>query len=531
MSDGNEPDRDDVTDDVFDVTVSMTSFDEIPASAGDSMIGNFESEAQPQQPVLGDYVLLGKIGAGGMGQVFKAQHRRMDRIVALKLLRPTSTEDEEAVKRFHREVRAAAKLFHPNIVTAFDAGEQDGLHYLVMEYVHGQSLSAVIQQHGPLTLEKATNVILQVATGLEYAHSREVIHRDIKPSNLILADENTVKILDMGLARIGKPSAQDDGTATGKIIGTVSFMSPEQALNSKEVDHRSDVYSLGCTFYALLTGKPPFCGNIVETLLAHAQQPAPSLRDEREDVPERLDQILQKMLAKDPGDRYQTMSELIADLEDCRLPGVMPEPRFNVPSILPSESDVAPRRVEETTPRQPQLVNITAVGIDLGVESSVIAYVDADGDTVTVHNQDDELTTGSSVQIDGMNITVGDNLLNETASSLDNIATDVKRSIGETVYPRAIDGNRFPPEALLALVLSKLADDGRRIIGDWKHAVLSVPNSFDEICRKAVQDAGYIAGLEVVGLVNETMAAALSFAHRKDIDASSAKKLTAEYQF
>ncbi len=281
MSDANEPGRDDVSDDIFGDTRSMSNFDEIPASAGDSIIGNFESEAQPQQPVLGDYVLLGKIGAGGMGQVFKAQHRRMDRIVALKLLRPTSTkdEDEEAVSRFHREVKAAAKLFHTNIVTAFDAGEQDGLHYLVMEYVHGQSLSAVIQQHGPLTLEKATNVILQVASGLEYAHSREVIHRDIKPSNLILADEDTVKILDMGLARIGKASAHNDGTATGKIIGTVSFMSPEQALNSKEVDHRSDVYSLGCTFYALLTGKPPFRGNIVETLLAHAQKPAPLLRD------------------------------------------------------------------------------------------------------------------------------------------------------------------------------------------------------------------------------------------------------------
>ncbi len=516
MSTAGDADRDDATDNVLDDTRSLPGVDAIPAGPGDSVIGRSESEVQPQQPVLGEYVLLGKIGAGGMGQVFKAQHRRMERIVALKVLRPTTMEATDAVNRFHREVRAAAKLFHPNIVTAFDAGEQGGVHYLVMEYVHGQSLSNLVQQHGPLAPEKATNLILQAANGLEYAHSREVIHRDVKPSNLILADDGTVKILDMGLARVGKVSALVEATATGVIIGTVSYMSPEQARDAKSVDHRSDIYSLGCTFYYLLTGKPPFCGDVVETLLAHAQQPPPLLRHERRDIPERLDQILQRMLAKDPKARFQTMGELIADLEDCGLPGVIPVLRINAPGISTSDSKVALPRTGKATPKLPA-VKITAVGIDLGVDSSVIAYVNEEGEPTTVANQDNEQTTSSAVKIDGMKITLGRNLLGGPAVSLDKIAFDVKRSIGKKLYPRAIDGNRYPPEVLLALVLSKLAGDGRRCIGDWKHVVLSVPDSFDEICRKSVQDAGYIAGLEVMGLVNETMAAALSFGHRMHI--------------
>jgi serine/threonine protein kinase len=268
--------------------------------------------------ILGNYTILDKIGAGGMGQVFKAEHRRMKRIVAIKMLPKAVTKDASAVARFQREVEAAARLRHSNIVAADDADEANGVHFLVMEYVEGSDLSALVRKHGPLSAAKAVNYILQAARGLEYAHKNHVVHRDIKPANLLLSAEGTVKILDMGLARIeagGDAPTRDDLTGTGAIMGTVDYMAPEQALSTKHADARADIYSLGCTLYYLLTGKPAYDGETaMAKLLAHREKPIPSLGAE---VPQEVQAVFEKMVAKTVEDRYQTTSEVVAALEAC----------------------------------------------------------------------------------------------------------------------------------------------------------------------------------------------------------------------
>ncbi len=268
---------------------------------------------------FGEYVVLDRLGAGGMGQVLKAKHRRMDRVVALKILSKAALNSPDAVKRFQREVKAAAKLTHPNIVIAHDAGQQDGVHYLVMEYVPGSDLSALVKRDGPLSVAKATNYTLQVARGLAFAHSKGVVHRDIKPANLLLDDEGTVKILDMGLARLdGDNASQAAGeglTQTGQVMGTVDYMAPEQAFDTSTADAKADMYSLGCSFYRMLTGQNMFTGDtLVQKILAHREQSIPSLRAARPEVPETLDAIYQRMVAKQPQDR-PSMAQLVTELE------------------------------------------------------------------------------------------------------------------------------------------------------------------------------------------------------------------------
>jgi serine/threonine protein kinase len=274
--------------------------------------------------ILGNYTVLDMIGAGGMGQVFKAEHRRMERIVAIKMLPPAMTKNATALARFQREVKAAAKLRHPHIVAADDADEANGSHFLVMEYVEGRDLSAHVKKNGPFSVEKAVNYILQAARGLEFAHSEGVVHRDIKPANLLLDKKGVVKILDMGLARIdvagGDVAAQSELTGTGAIMGTVDYMAPEQGVSTHGVDARADIYSLGCTLHYLLIGKPVYGGETaMAKLLAHHHHLIPDLGALREEVPEQVNAIFRKLVAKEVEDRYQTMTEVIADLQSCSV--------------------------------------------------------------------------------------------------------------------------------------------------------------------------------------------------------------------
>jgi serine/threonine protein kinase len=275
--------------------------------------------------VLGNYVILERIGQGGMGTVYKAQHREMKRVVAIKVLAPHLTKTAEGLKRFQREVRAAAALNHPNIVTAYDAAQSKGAPYLVMEYVDGADLASVVKSTGPLPVSRAVQYVLQVARALEYAHSKGIIHRDIKPSNLLVDRQDNVKILDLGLARIQDPegptstdSSLIELTRTGMVLGTVDYMPPEQALGAKDIDHRADIYSLGISLYYLLAGRVPYEGStLLARFLAHREQEIPSLLESVPDVPDMLDRVFRKMVAKEAQDRYASMSEVVADLQAC----------------------------------------------------------------------------------------------------------------------------------------------------------------------------------------------------------------------
>ena len=277
-------------------------------------------QGKTKRLVFGQYVVLDKLGEGGMGVVLKARHRRMDRLVAIKVLSPAAMSQPGSVERFHREVEVAAKLTHPNIVTAYDAGEHEGMHYMAMEYVEGKDLASIVKERGPLELSQAVECILQAARGLQYAHGKGIVHRDIKPGNLLLDKEGTVKILDMGLARMAGTDAAPGGaeklTASGQIMGTFEYMAPEQAFDCHNVDLRADVYSLGCTLYRLSTGNPPYAREtMMQILIAHREDPIPSLAAARPETPEALEAAYMRMLAKEPGDRQQSMAEVVAELE------------------------------------------------------------------------------------------------------------------------------------------------------------------------------------------------------------------------
>jgi serine/threonine protein kinase len=270
---------------------------------------------------LGEYRLLQKLGEGGMGVVYRALHVELERVVALKVVRSDRVGDTQAVERFRREIKAAGKLEHPNIVLAHDARQIDGTQLLVMEFIEGLDLAQLLDRTGPLPIADACEAIRQAALGLEHAHEHQLIHRDVKPSNLMLARNGAVKILDLGLARLHSAEKGADGTTgEGFVIGTPDYMAPEQASDCREVDARSDVYGLGCTLYALLTGDPPFAGPMhqqaYEKMMAHVHEPPVPVREHRPDVPESLNRIVERMLAKEPDDRVETAAEVAEALAD-----------------------------------------------------------------------------------------------------------------------------------------------------------------------------------------------------------------------
>ncbi len=304
-------------------------------------------EERPEPLQVDRYTILGVLGSGGMGVVFKALHKSMDRVVALKMLPPELVDSHDKVERFKREMKAAARMSHPNVVTVFDASETNGSHFLAMEHVRGSNLADDVRNHGPMQVAKAVEILRQAAKGLQHAHENGIIHRDVKPGNLLVDEDGTVKVADLGLAvlepnsKTQQPAAASrqaglsrtsstDRDLTGEmILGTVAYSSPEQTSDTSQADARSDIYSLGATLYYLLAGQPPYSGNTpVKTMLAHLNQPTPSLRDLRSDVPKELDDVLRRMLAKRPRDRFQLMSEV-----DLALSRVPIDPDIPVPNL------------------------------------------------------------------------------------------------------------------------------------------------------------------------------------------------------
>ena len=261
---------------------------------------------------LGKYKLLGHLGTGGMSSVYLAEHTRMQRRVAIKVLPQNRVEDASYLERFTREAQAVAALSHPNIVHAYDVDNDGNVHYLVMEYVEGRDLQRLVSQEGPLPFPLAADYIAQAAEGLAHAHEAGLIHRDIKPANLLLDTKGTVKILDLGLARF---SAEDETSLTvaneENVLGTADYLAPEQAINSHRVDARADIYSLGCTLYFLLTGHPPFPeGSLAQRLLMHQTKQPASIYEDRPDAPPGLVEICERMMAKRPEDRYASALEV-----------------------------------------------------------------------------------------------------------------------------------------------------------------------------------------------------------------------------
>lgn len=266
---------------------------------------------------LGQYAVQDLLGRGGMGAVYLAEHLDLHRKVAIKVLMVGKEHDQRlATERFLREARAAAALDHPNIVRIFDVARHNDAPYLVMEYVPGETLQQTLDRDGPLPYSTAADYTAQAAAGLQHAHEKGFIHRDIKPGNLIRDTSGTVKLLDMGLARsfTADRDKLTERLDAGAVVGTADFIAPEQAMNVPQIDIRADIYSLGATFFALITGKPPFEGNTTQKLLQHQLKTAPALSAMDATLPSGLTAVAAKMLAKKPGERYQTPAEVIAAL-------------------------------------------------------------------------------------------------------------------------------------------------------------------------------------------------------------------------
>ena len=265
---------------------------------------------------LGQFELLNCVGGGGMGRVFRAQDTALDRTVAIKILSREQVADAETLLRFRNEAKTAARLNHENIVQAYCAGEAEGLAYIVFEFIEGLDIRALVERKGPLPLAEAASYTFQIAEALAHAASRNVVHRDIKPSNVLITEAGRVKLIDLGLARMQKLNdSANDLTASGVTLGTFDYISPEQARNPRTADVRSDIYSLGCTLFFMLSGRPPFPeGTVLQKLLQHQGEEPPDVRVFRPELPEEVSKVVRRMMAKDPRRRYQTPSQLIRSL-------------------------------------------------------------------------------------------------------------------------------------------------------------------------------------------------------------------------
>jgi serine/threonine-protein kinase len=291
---------------------------------------------------IGGYKLIRKIGEGGMGEVYLAEQLSMHRTVALKILHQKWADDEEFRKRFLLEARAAGKLSHPNVISVYDVGKYQGLYYFSMEFIDGVTCDDLIRHEGALPPEKVIDITLQVCEALTYLSEHDIVHRDIKPANIMLAKDGAVKLADFGFiqqAMFDKELMQE-----GTTIGTPDYISPEQARGERDLDVRSDIYSLGATVHHMLTGKTMFGGSCSSVMRAHIDSTPPRLSELRKDAPEELQRIVARMVAKSPIDRYQTPSELAKDFELLKLDlagaqGQLPTSKSGILNVITAEKE------------------------------------------------------------------------------------------------------------------------------------------------------------------------------------------------
>jgi eukaryotic-like serine/threonine-protein kinase len=308
----------------------------------DKVITTFQAKRflsnKPQGLIVGRYIILDRIGSGSMGRVYKAHHQLMDRVVALKIIAPEIASNDRVVARFQREMKLVGRLDHPNVVRAYDADQIQKILYIVMEYVSGRSLSERLKK-GPIPAAEMVDYAAQVAMGLGHAHEQGIVHRDIKPSNILITDERRVKVLDLGLGVLMEADgAATFATADGIAVGTVDYMSPEQACG-REVDGRSDLYGLGCSMYHLMTGKLPFPGDSpIERLGKRISGRHVPITEHLPDLPAPFIKVLDKLLAHKPHERYATAVDAAEALQGLIRPRTKSSPQ---PSVSPTPAPVA----------------------------------------------------------------------------------------------------------------------------------------------------------------------------------------------
>jgi serine/threonine protein kinase len=314
----------------------------------DGVLTHFQAEQILQGKwrrfTIGKYKVLERLGSGGMGSVYLCEHKLMRRRVAVKVLPTAKAADPSALDRFYREARAVAALDHPNIVHAYDIDQDEQLHFLVMEHVDGASLQDIVKKSGPLPVLRACHYVRQSALGLQHAHEASLVHRDIKPGNILVDRTGQVKILDMGLARFFN---DEDDILTKKydenVLGTADYLAPEQALDSHSVDIRADIYSLGATFYYMLTGRTPFGeGTVAQKLLWHQNRQPKLVAEFRNDVPTQVLAIINKMMAKEADKRFQTPIEVANALAPFTQIPIGPPPESEMPNLSPAASGSSP---------------------------------------------------------------------------------------------------------------------------------------------------------------------------------------------
>jgi len=448
---------------------------------------------------IGDYRIERLIGAGGMGRVYLALHGRMERTVALKTLSASRMGDEKSIERFYSEIRAAARLLHPNIVTAFDAGEVDGIHYLAMEYVEGRTLSAIVAERGPLSVVEAVDVLRQTAQGLLYAHRAAIVHRDIKPGNLMQAAGNVVKLLDLGLATMAADSRGK--LESGRLIGTVEYMAPEQLDAADRADARADIYALGATFYFLLTGRTPYEGELLEQVRGHREGLVPDLCAVRQDVDVRLDHVLRRMMAKRPQDRYASLSELLEDLDHWRSS----EGSWLAGYGSETAHAETPTNGGDTT----STASSDVIGIDLGMFYGCAAKANPTGELVALNaGGHGKPLLRLALASDKDQLVIGDRALDYRTRHPERVTHCLPLYIGQAIVQRRVAEECCPPEVLLALMLRRLSANAWTDKAPPRAAAITVPSCYDQIHRRSILQASQVAGMHEVRLIDRSIAAA-----------------------